>query len=656
MKKNYCKLSILTSIVIIIYTILFNNTVYAEEYEQYKLNILFISSYNSNFISFEDHIEGIKEGLKNKAYLKIEYMDLNGHYFEGNEEIFYNLLKSNFENYNGYDAIIAGDDEALEFCLKYRDDILKDIPISFLGVEEEEILNKAFTYQKVSGVREMESIETNLELIKKFHPKVDNIIFLDNIIDDSYNDVIMKNPSFTFDKISTSELSIDEFKKYIANIKNNSVIISLYPESFKSGEHSTAFKINELISEINPNVPIYNILSYGIGSGSIGGRVVNHFNQGKKAGEIALGLLDGIDEKSLYIDDDSANEYVFDYKALRKFNIKTRNLPENSRILNYPINIIKEYKSIFIIVSSMFGILIFLIIALIRYIDYKKQYEKEIINAKNKAEEANKLKGHFIANISHELKTPINVILCATQLLESENYTNNIDNKNTEVIKDNCCRLIRLINNIIDIEKAELNDLKLNLNASNVVSVTEELVMSIIPYAEKKNLNLIFDTNEEEVIMDIDSSKFERVVLNLVSNAIKFSNENSNIYVKVISKDNYVDVIVQDNGEGIPKKDIANIFEKFMQVDNTLTRKNEGSGIGLSIVKSFVELHSGEVMVESEINKGSKFTVRLPKTIKKDINNRCSIDEKNDLYEYNIIKEISNIKYRTKTELSDIYI
>ena len=90
--------------------------------------------------------------------------------------------------------------------------------------------------------------------------------------------------------------------------------------------------------------------------------------------------------------------------------------------------------------------------------------------------------------------------------------------------------------------------------------------MSIIPYAEKKNLNLIFDTDKEEVIMNIDISKFERVILNLVSNAIKFSKENSNIYVKVISGDNYVDVIIEDNGEGIPKEDIPKIFEKFMQV------------------------------------------------------------------------------------------
>src|SRR5699024_9374622 len=111
-----------------------------------------------------------------------------------------------------------------------------------------------------------------------------------------------------------------------------------------------------------------------------------------------------------------------------------------------------------------------------------------------------------------------------------------------------------------------LNDLKLNLENSNLVNLAEELVMSIIPYAEKKNLNLTFDTNEEEVIMNIDVSKIERVILNLVSNAIKFSKDEGNIYVTVNSEDKYVNIIVEDNGVGISQEDICNIFENFMQV------------------------------------------------------------------------------------------
>ena len=296
------------------------------------------------------------------------------------------------------------------------------------------------------------------------------------------------------------------------------------------------------------------------------------------------------------------------------------------------------------------------LLVLIKYIYYKGKYEKEIINAKNKAEEANKLKAHFIANISHELKTPINVILCAAQLMESNRYEKDKVANTINIVKNNCYRLIRLINNMIDVEKAELNDLKLNLDNCNIVSLTEELVMAVIPYAEKKNLNLIFDTNEEVVMMKVDVSKIERAILNLVSNAIKFSNDNDNIYVTINSLNKYLEIIVEDNGIGISKMDKLSIFDKFVQVDNGLNRKNEGSGIGLSIAKSLVELHNGEIIVESEINKGAKFTVRLPKESNENESNICEEFEKKDFYDKNMIDEIKGIRYKTRTELSDIYI
>lgn len=656
MKKKQWGISGLIVFILIIFFTLHVNIVYAEEYNKENLNVLFISSYNSNFISFEDQVEGIKAGLNDNVNLRVEYMDLKILGYKENEEKFYNLLKLSFENYEEYDAIIAGDDEALEFCLKYRDDLFKEIPIAFLGIQKEHLLEEALKYENVSGVKEMESIESNLELIKKFHPNTENIIFLNDYGDNFYLDIVDKNLNFNFNNIITSNLTINEFKKTIKDIKSNSVIISLYPDNFKNGEWLKPLDVNELICTIRSDLPIYNVLSYGIGTGSVGGKVINHFSQGKKAGEIVLGLLEGIDKNELYVDNDDANEYIFDYNSLKKFNIKRRDLPENSKIINDPIDIVKEYKDFLTIVIIIFLILSLLILVLISYINYKKKYEKEILNAKNKAEEANNLKAHFISNISHELKTPINVILCAIQLIEFKSSKNNAyDKNNIDIVKDNCYRLIRLISNIIDIEKAELNDLKLKLENDNIVSLTEDIVTSVIPYAKKKNLSLIFDTDEEEVMLAIDVIKIERVILNLISNSIKFSKENGYIGVKISSIGKYVSIIVEDNGIGISKEELPNIFERFRQVDNSLTRKNEGSGIGLSIVKSLVELHSGEIIVESELNKGTRFIVKLHKEIDKNNNKYIKIEEDKECKKY-ITDEIRSINYRTKTELSDIYV
>lgn len=658
MKRLINRVSFFISSVLFVIIVLFTNIVYAEEIVKEKLEVLFISSYSSNFISFEDQVQGIREGLNNNANIKIEYMNSSNIDLEENELRFYDLVKMNLENYNNYDAIIVGDDEALEFTLKYREDIFKGIPIVFLGIQRTDLIRKAFEFEGISGVRELESVEENIDLIKKLHSNIENIIFLNNCGENFYPDLVEKNPQFNFGELITNELSIDEFRKVISELEENTAIISLYPDHFKDREWLNTQDINKMIGELNPNIPVYSILNYSIGTGSIGGKVIKHFEQGRLAGQIVLQLLEGKDEEEVYIGYDLANKHVFDYNVLKNFNIRISSLPDNSEIINNPLNIIKEYKSVFIITCIMFLTLLLLVIALIKHIQYKNKFEKEIIKAKDKAEEINRLKSYFISNISHELKTPINVILCAAQLLESkrvDNYNINNENNTIDIIKDNSYRLIRLINNIIDVEKGEVDELTLNLKKDNLVSLIEDIVTSVIPYAKRKELNLIFDTEEEEIIMDMDIEKIERIILNLLSNAIKFSNENGNIYIRIMLNNDDVDIVVEDEGIGISKDDIPYIFDKFIQVDNTFNRKNEGSGIGLAIVKSFIEIHNGKIMVESQVGKGTKFIVKLPKIINNEDTTADSHIYKSSFSEKNIIDELRSIKCRVKKELSDIY-
>lgn len=658
MKRLINRVSFFISSVLFVIIVLFTNIVYAEEIVKEKLEVLFISSYSLNFISFEDQVQGIREGLNNNANIKIEYMNSSNIDLEENELRFYDLVKMNLENYNNYDAIIVGDDEALEFTLKYREDIFKGIPIVFLGIQRTDLIRKAFEFEGISGVRELESVEENIDLIKKLHSNIENIIFLNDCGENFYPDLVEKNPQFNFGELITNELSIDEFRKVISELEENTAIISLYPDHFKDREWLNTQDINKMIAELNPNIPVYSILNYSIGTGSIGGKVIKHFEQGRLAGQIVLQLLEGKDEEEVYIGYDLANKHVFDYNVLKNFNIRISSLPDNSEIINNPLNIIKEYKSVFIITCIMFLTLLLLVVALIKHIQYKNKFEKEIIKAKDKAEEINRLKSYFISNISHELKTPINVILCAAQLLESkrvDNYNINNENNTIDIIKDNSYRLIRLINNIIDVEKGEVDELTLNLKKDNLVSLIEDIVTSVIPYAKRKELNLIFDTEEEEIIMDMDIEKIERIILNLLSNAIKFSNENGNIYIKIMLNNDDVDIVVEDEGIGISKDDIPYIFDKFIQVDKTFNRKNEGSGIGLAIVKSFIEIHNGKIMVESQVGKGTKFIVKLPKIINNEDTTADSHIYKSSFSEKNIIDELRSIKCRVKKELSDIY-
>lgn len=619
-------------------------SVFALNNEEKKLEILFISSFDPNFISIEDQLNGLKKELNNNAHIMIEYMNSKTFDSTENEETFYNLLKYSLENYDKIDAVIAGDDDATEFCIKYRDDLFKDIPISFLGVQDFDRLNRALECELVSGVSEVESIRANIELIKTLHPNVDTITFIDTYGILTCEEIVADYPDINFQWILTEDKTLSEVQSILSNLSSNNAVIQLYINKFKDIDTFDRNTINKTIAESCVASPIYSILNYDVGQGSIGGKVINHFIQGQKAGSIALNLLNGYDTKELFIADDEANQYFFDYKALKKFNIKTSDLPEGSVIINHPKKLIKEYKNILIASLLLFIGLITMILALLWYIVYKKRYEKAILNAMHNAEEASKIKTHFISNISHELKTPINVIMSAIQLInyntkESPSYSKN---KNTlAIIDDNCKRLLRLINNLIDVQKHELDDTKLNLSAVNVVNLIEMLVASVVPYAESKNLNLIFDTNKEDVILKVDSDKLERIILNLLSNAIKFSKPNGEIRVTLNFED-CLYISVADNGIGIAKENLNKIFDKFTQLDTSFSRKNEGSGIGLSIVKSFVLLHNGKISVKSELNKGTSFLIELPLT------ETSNVETEDASYD--------NLSENVKIELSDIYI
>lgn len=271
----------------------------------------------------------------------------------------------------------------------------------------------------------------------------------------------------------------------------------------------------------------------------------------------------------------------------------------------------------------------------------------EILNKElevKRLKEYDKEKSEFIANISHELKTPLNLISSSVQLLDVFMKNEDTDfrqvyEKYNKTLHLNCARMTRLIDNIMDLSKFDLGIIGLTLNNYDIVNVIEEVVLSVVEYAKLKNINIQFDTNVEEWIISCDANMIERLMLNLLSNAIKFSGKDSNIYVDLIVKDEVIEIIVKDQGIGIAKENQKAIFEKFVQVDKSFTRKNEGSGIGLSIVQYIVDLHEGKIEIESELNEGTTFKVFLPNRLE---NNNDEVNHYLD-------------SYKVKLELSDIY-
>lgn len=279
-----------------------------------------------------------------------------------------------------------------------------------------------------------------------------------------------------------------------------------------------------------------------------------------------------------------------------------------------------------------------------------QEQAKELKRAKEVAEAANEAKDMFLANISHELRTPLNILLGATQI--TKHHLKNDKVLDREKIKEkakiqiqNCYRLIRLVNNLIDITKIDSGNFALNISTCNIIEMVEAIVNSVVEYAALKNIEIIFDTDVEELVLDCDLDAIERIVLNLLSNAIKFTPQDGEILVNIHTFDDLMEIRVKDTGIGISQDKQQLIFERFKQVDNLLTRSSEGSGIGLSLVQSLVEMHGGSVHVESKYQKGSEFIIKLPITkVNEDKNTlNCSMNNS------------SSVIQKIDIEFSDIY-
>jgi len=224
----------------------------------------------------------------------------------------------------------------------------------------------------------------------------------------------------------------------------------------------------------------------------------------------------------------------------------------------------------------------------------------------------------FFSNISHEFKTPLNVIFASLQLMDlytdetSVHFNPSVSNKYTKVMKQNCYRLLRMIDNLIDISEINSGNYDITITENDIVELVEGISLSVIDYAKRKGVSLIFDTNVEEKIIGCSPDFIERILLNLLSNALKFTSQDGSIIVTLTDLGEKFSISVKDTGIGILEEHMGKIFERFSQVDKSFTRNNEGSGMGLAVVKSLVNLYGGTISVISTLGKGSEFKVTLP--------------------------------------------
>ena len=258
---------------------------------------------------------------------------------------------------------------------------------------------------------------------------------------------------------------------------------------------------------------------------------------------------------------------------------------------------------------------------------------QELKLTNRKLQKLERLKSEFISIVSHELRTPLTAIKNAMDIIlsgKAGSMTENIE-KFVSMGKRNAIRLSGIINDLLDISKIEAGKMDFKFELTHIEPVIEYVKNNLLEVAKEKNLEIKYNSSKEDVEIYADSNRLEQVLTNLVSNAIKFTPEAGEIEItsKVVNarelqydhcfeedikklQGNYLQVCVEDHGIGIERKDLNHVFDKFAQIENSLSRKVGGSGLGLPIARQLMESHNGAIWCDSELNKGSKFYFVIP--------------------------------------------
>ncbi len=308
-------------------------------------------------------------------------------------------------------------------------------------------------------------------------------------------------------------------------------------------------------------------------------------------------------------------------------------------------------------------------ILIIRDISEAKQVEQDLIEAKEKAEEMNRLKSSFLANMSHELRTPMIGILGCAEILAGEN-TNPETKELADIILESGQRLMNTLNSILNLSRLEANKVEIYLEEINLVDSIKNIIVKYQKSAENKNISFNAEFQKEFVYAIIDKEMLEQSLKNILDNAVKFTHEGEvkiSVSRKSINNRAYAIIKISDTGIGILPENHKKIFEPFRQVSEGMARESEGTGLGLTITKKYIEMMHGNINLESETGKGSTFKLQLPAPaydkVKKSPDNLHNIEEGHFSYDgvrnrkpkLLLVKNDKSIRKTIDMFLEDIY-
>ena len=715
---------------------------------------LLISSYHPGFPTFFHQIEGIESILAPAGVdLDVEYMDSKRFNLPEDIDSFRDMLADKLSRLPRYDLVLTADDNALRFALENREELFPDTPLVFFGVNDQSLARSAGGDDYITGVIEAVSMEETLRTAFELQPGLRTMYALVDGTTSGGADLLTYLskrtvfPNRNLAVLSLTDLTWDELAERTRSLGPEDAILLLSAYRDSAG---VTVSFDEGLRRIleNTEVPVYDLWEHGLGLGAIGGKIISHFEQGRRAARMGLDILRGTPVRELpVVEGSEANRYIFDYRELKRFRIDPDDLPSGTRLLNPPNTLWSAYKVELSLGLGVLAVLAVLICLLLAYISRlrrarvrlreseerlqmsleatsdglwdwsldadkvyfspgyytmlgyevnafppsyeswygllhpddrdeavnqvsahmqsgeefriefrlrnndggwtwimargktiawtragrpkrmvgthadvtdRKRFEDRLVRAKETAEAANRVKDEFIANISHEVRTPLNGVMGMLQLLQTSGL--NEDQRDfVDTALQSSRNLLRVLNDLLDFSKIQAGKLDIREAPFDLAGLVAESLDFFKLQAVDKALEMVADIDPSARKHYLgDAGRIRQILFNLVGNAVKFT-DHGTIAVEACELwhpepgRKRLLFTVRDSGIGIAQKDLSRIFAPFSQVDGSMTRAYQGTGLGLPIVSKLVRLMGGNCEVDSEPGKGTaiRFTLSV---------------------------------------------
>lgn len=478
-------------------------------------------------------------------------------------------------------------------------------------------------YNIVAGYVYEYDVDKNIELMRRFYPDMRRVAFIsDNTYGGLSMQALVKKEMEKYPDLETiwldgrTETFMEVSERMRRLPQNTCVLLGTWrvdcTESYVIG--NTTY----MLRDANPTLPVFTIASVGLGHWALGGYTPEYHAVGKNIGAVTYDFLDKGDREGVDLVTIPGN-YTFDIKRLHEFKLDSLNLPQGAVLVNKTPSLCEQYKywvigvvSAFMFLIACFLIAIYYIIRINHLKHHLEVSGEELLVAKEKAEESNRLKTAFLANMSHEIRTPLNAIVGFSSVLVSDDSSPAEKAQYCDIIQKNSDLLLHLINDILDISRMESGKIKFVWEECDVVELCQT-ALSTAEYGRKTSALFLFETPVASLVIKTDAQRLKQVLINLLSNAAKFTPSGSiKLAIAIDKQHQQLELSVSDTGCGIPSDKSDRVFERFEK----LNEYSQGTGLGLAISRLIVENLGGKIWVDKDYTEGARFVFTHPLTKK----------------------------------------